>query len=99
MVIDKRTAYDIFRKEADEMVKVGTPHVKETGLENDEFFFATIAALESFQGDKRFLNPPGTPVALVRKSDGEVVKMHIQTHLEEWVDMRATMTPVNYLAA
>ena len=96
MTIDKETAYAIFRDEAHTLVKRGTPHVKEEGLENEEFFFAPIAAREAFNGDDRFLNDPGTPVTLVKKDDGKIVHMLPQSR--KWIDLRKKMKPVNYLA-
>ena len=65
-MIDKYTAYAIFREDAHRRIAKGTPHVRENGLENDEYYFAPIAALEGFKGDQRFLNNAGTPATLVR---------------------------------
>jgi len=96
-LIDKKAAYAIFREEARKMVKKGTPHARVEGMENSEYFFTPIAAVEAFDGDERFLNPEGTPLTLIRKSTGEVVHLHFQAG--EWGKIRKTMTPVNYAAA
>ena len=96
-MIDKETAYAIFREDAFARIKKGTPHVDEHGLENAEFFFAPIAAFEAFKGDDSFLNPPGTPLTLVRKDTGEIER--VQPVSERWITLRKTMTPVDYLAA
>lgn len=78
-------------------IKKGTPHVDEHGLENAEFFFAPIAALEAFKGDDRYLNPSGTPLTMVRKETGEIER--VQPASERWISLRKTMTLVDYLAA
>ena len=96
-MIGKQAAYSVFREEANKIVKKGTPHASAEGMENSEYFFTPIAAVEAFDGDERFLNPEGTPLTLIRKSTGEVVHLHFQT--DEWGKIVETITPVNYITA
>lgn len=96
-MIGKQAAYSIFCEEANKIVKKGTPHASAEGMENAEYFFTPIAAVEAFEGDERFLNPEGTPLTLIRKSTGEVVHLHFQT--DEWGKIAETMVPINYIAA
>lgn len=96
-MIDKETAYAMFREEAHRVVKKGTPHVEEIGRENDEYFYATIVAFEAVKGDDNYLNDPGTQVMLIRKQDGKAVRMYPQD--AAWTRLYRSMTPVNYLAA
>ena len=96
-MIDKETAYAMFREEAHRIVKKGTPHVEEVGRENEEYFYATIVAFEATKGDDNYLNDPGTQVMLIRKQDGKAVRMYPQD--ATWARLYRTMMPIDYLAA
>lgn len=61
---------------------LGEPMMSRHGGETDEYFTFSAGSREFIEGgDERYLNPIGSPLIIVRKSDGFLDYLYIGTRL------------------